>query len=150
MHGVDMYESYGLRSEDFRTQWPHQLKVLLIVSAEIQGRAKMLHDFSVAHTQTAARDFENAKASLERETARMVESIRDAHVESRKDLVDASENLVKVFRRYLKVHAEQSVNLQARSEMVTRQEREFQVELERVRSLPMWRRVWRAIFAESQ
>jgi hypothetical protein len=144
-----MYETYGLRSEDFRTQWPHQLKVLLVVSAEIQGRAKLLHEFSVAHTQTATRDFDTARASLEKETARMVESVRDTHVQSRKDLLDASENLVKMFRRFLRDHAEHIAKLQARTDEFARQERAFQDERERFKSMPIWRRVWRAIFTGS-
>ena len=144
-----MYETHGLRAEDFRTQWPHQLKVLLIVSAEIQGRAKLLQEFSVAHTQTATRDFENARSALEKETAHMVESIRDTHVETRKNLLDSSDNLVKMFRRYLKDHAEHSDKLQARTDEVARQERAFQDERERFKSMPIWRRVWWAIFAGS-
>lgn len=145
-----MYKTFGLRAEDFRTQWPHQLKVLMIVSAELQSQSKTLHECSVANTTAAVRELEDSRCALEKETVRMIEGIKNAHIDSINNLLDASEALRSMFRSHLTEHAKREAHLQARFEKLSGLARELQLERSRIMSLPWWRRIWLAISPKPQ
>ena len=143
-----MYETYGLRPEDFRTVWPHQLKALLVVSAELQSQCKILHEYSALSTSVAAQELQNARSTLSGEVGRIIERSRDAHAESCKALSGASSTLVKEFQSYLFKHSQLLERIEVRSSELTKQEIALQNRRIQFRHMPVWRRVWIALFAK--
>lgn len=143
-----MYETYGLRSEDFKTMWPQQLKTLLVVSAELQGQCKIMHEYSVVSTNVAAQEIQSARSALSAEAAKIIERSRDAHAESCKVLSEASSTLVKDFQSYLFKHSQVLERIEARSSELTKQEIALQNRRLQFKNMSVWRRVWIALFAK--
>lgn len=144
-----MYETHGLRPEDFRTQWPHQLRTLLIVSAELQSHSKALHDWSAACTKSATLDLDAARAALGEETARMISDIKTAHSDSSQDLKTATAELLSALNSYVKEKERIRGEMMGHSKHLVQQQRALHRERSRIMTLPWWKRAWIAIFSDA-
>ena len=144
-----MYETFGVRPEDFRTLWPNQLKALFSVAGELQSQALMLQKNSLHVTQVASEQLDQCNLALSNKTDEVIARIEAAQVCATQEIAAARTELIDVFKSYVREHRRLHDKIAACSTNLSDQEVALRASRLRIMKLPWWKRIWLVLSSDA-
>ena len=143
-----MYDTYGIRPEDFRNQWPHQHKALLTITAELQNQTKQLHECSLASSKLVIYQINEACTQLTSEVDRLLGTVREEHAAMLGEFRAVAAETLSDLNNRLKLHAESEARLEQRITRFQNKAHALEESRRNFMALPWWTRAWRALTCE--
>jgi hypothetical protein len=137
-----MGDTYGLREEDFKTQWPNRLAVLLTVVADVQTQSRLMLEYAAANSAAGVSGMVDARETLAGLAVEIAQEIRSSHAASCEELVRSQREFAGRFKLFQEEYFKRMKQLEGKEVALARTRRIFEQQRAHFKSLSRWRRVW--------